>query len=448
METTLYPTNQVPKEIQSHYDKKSWDSGNYVYWGITSILLGLFILEFFILKSIWHTTLLFKSILIGLAFIMYHLLKKHSPTPNVLVLIYVSLFSVYCITIIHIEVGFIVTLYFAILTLVISVTNYLMLWESKFSIIEILVVCFIFLTFQWLNQFTNLWEVMALGGYVFFLFIILTSFIPDARKRNYLLNIDRDLKKNNIINNLNIKVNELQVQMEEIQQLNKIDREKEKILRHDLKNKISNIIGLSQLIDGQEAEEDQMYIQLLRDVSTDLLKYADSLYSKNEEKLKSPLNINLELLNIYAAFRKSKNEMKAKLEKKGIELILPESDPQTYIEADLLIINNILENILNYLIDWSNIQSKIIVSFVESQPNLKVQIEAPSTQVSPEKLNNIFMPIENFEFTSSFAKPKGLGLQIAKSMTEKLGGYFKYQTNLNGGVTFKLEFKSPEKSAS
>ncbi|WP_241347254.1 sensor histidine kinase [Belliella filtrata] len=289
---------------------------------------------------------------------------------------------------------------------------------------------------------------MALGGYVFFLFIILTSFIPDARKRNYLLNIDRDLKKNNIINNLNIKVNELQVQMEEIQQLNKIDREKEKILRHDLKNKISNIIGLSQLIDGQEAEEDQMYIQLLRDVSTDLLKYADSLYSKNEEKLKSPLNINLELLNIYAAFRKSKNEMKAKLEKKGIELILPESDPQTYIEADLLIINNILENILNYLIDWSNIQSKIIVSFVESQPNLKVQIEAPSTQVSPEKLNNIFMPIENFEFTSSFAKPKGLGLQIAKSMTEKLGGYFKYQTNLNGGVTFKLEFKSPEKSAS
>lgn len=444
MEAIIHPTDRLPKEIQDRFDKKAWDAGNYVYWGITSVFLGFFILEFFILKSIWQQTFFSKLALIGLGFFIYYLLKKYSQTPNILVLIYCFLFATYSLSIIHLENGYVVTVYFAILTLVISVTNYLMLWNSKFSLIQIILISIIFLTFQWLEEFNSFWETMALGGYVFFSFIIITAFIPDARKRNYLLNIDRDLKKQKTINSLSTELTMVQIQMEELLQLNKIDREKEKILRHDLKNKINNIIGLSQLIDGEEAEEDQMYIQLLRDVSTDLLKYADNLYSKNEEKLTSPLKFNLEPVNLFAVFKKTKNEIKAKLEKKDIELILPADGSDYYVEADFLIINNVLENILNYLIIWSNPQCKIHVSFVENNQNLKVEIEAPSTQISPYELNNIFKPIENFEFTSSFDTPKGLGLQIAKSMTEKLGGYFKYQTDLKGGVTFKLQLKSAE----
>lgn len=442
MEVTLNPSSQIPEDIKHRFDKKSWDAGNYVYWGITSLFLGLFILEFFLLKSIWQTTFFIKLALVGLSFFFYDRLRKYSKSPNFLVLTYSFLFTTYCLTIIHLENNYIVTVYFSLVTIVISVTNYLMLWKARYSLIQILLASLVFLAFEWSIDFESFWETMSLGGYVFFSFVILTAFIPDARKRNYLLNIDRELKKQKTINSLSVEVNDLQTQLEELLQINKIDREKEKILRHDLKNKINNIIGLSQLIDGENHEEDMMYIQLLRDVSTDLLKYADNLYSKNQEKLNLPLKVNLESINLYAVFNKTKSEIQPKLEKKDIELILPENETDVYIEADFLVINNVFENLLNYLIGWSNPHSKIKVTFTTNEHNIKIGIEAPSTNISPNDLNNIFQPIENFEFNSSFDAPKGLGLQIAKSMTEKLGGYFKYQTDLEGGVTFKLEFKA------
>ncbi|UJP65491.1 sensor histidine kinase [Mongoliitalea daihaiensis] len=436
---------QIPQDLQDRFQKKAWDAANYVYWGTLSILLGLFILEFFLLKSIWTTTLYIKVILVAFSFISYFSIRKVSKTPNALVLIFLMLFTVYCFTIIHQVSNFSVTFYFCLLALVLSVANYLMLWNSTFSLMEISFTVLVFLLFQYLDGFEHFGEYMQLGGYTFFSFILITSFIPDARKRNYLLNLERELKKQTVVDKLSIEVNSLQLQMEELQQSQKIDNEKEKILRHDLKNKINNIIGLSQLIDGSEMqEEDQMYIQLLKDVSTDLLKYADNLYNNNENKLDLPLKIMLEPVNVFALLKKTKNEIQAKLETKGVDLVLPEKEINTYILADFLVMNNVLENIFNYLIRWSDPGQRIEIEIMKPLDHIRIEVHAPSTSITVEELNNLFKPIENFEFKSSFDAPKGLGLQIAKSMTEKIGGYFKYQKDLKGGVTFKLEFKSTQ----
>jgi signal transduction histidine kinase len=433
------------QQLQARFEKKSWDAANYVYWGVLSVCLALFIVEFFLTKSLWQTTFAFKVFLVAFGFLSYYKLKNLLKSPEILVLSYLILFTIYCLSIIHQESGFIVSFYFCLLTLVLSVSNYLMLWNSFYSFLEVFAAVLLFTLFEYFGDFAHTWEHLALGGYAFFLFILTTSFIPDARKRNYILNLDRDLKKQAVIEKLSAELSNLQLQKEELLQRKKIDKEKEKIFRHDLKNKINNIIGLSQLINGSGLnEEDQTYIHLLKDVSTDLLKYADNLYHKNQSDFTVPVKITLEPVNLFALLKKTKDEIQAKLETKGIELILPKTEINTYITADFLVMNNILENIFNYLIRWSEAGKSINVSIAKDSQHSRLEIYASSTQITAQELNNFFKPIENFEFNSSFEAPKGLGLQIAKNMTEKIGGYFKYQKELTGGITFKLEFETTQ----
>jgi hypothetical protein len=43
-------------DLEKAYSKKTWDAAEYIYWGIISLLIGFFILEFFVLKTTWNSS--------------------------------------------------------------------------------------------------------------------------------------------------------------------------------------------------------------------------------------------------------------------------------------------------------------------------------------------------------------------------------------------------------
>jgi signal transduction histidine kinase len=428
--------------LESAYLKKNWDAANYIYWSIISVILGLYIVEFFALKGLWEQTFLFKTGILALGIFAYVLLKKKSKTPHLLVILLTSLFASYCLFIIQQVEGVQVTLYFVILTLVIGGLNYLALWRGVYGLLLVLLICIIYAGLLGYFGLEKLYPQLQLGGYAFLAILLLSSFIPDARKRNYKMNLEKELKREAILKAQANQIRELNLQYGELSESNKIEKQKEKILRHDLKNKINNIIGLSQLLQlsaDKLDEEEKTYIQLLQDVSIDLLRYADNLFAKEDQD--TSLKINLQPVNCYASLRKTKKGIKAKLDEFGLDLKLNKEEAQYFIQADLLVFNNVVENILNYLIIWSKPDESIQVACMPIDKNIRIEFSAPSAQIPASELNRIFKPIDSFEFTSSFSAPQGLGLQIAKSMTEQMGGYFKYQTELEGGVIFKLEFE-------
>lgn len=78
MKQTTVSASIDEDELLSKYQKKMWDATNYIYWSITSILIGLFIVEFFIFSSLWKSTFLFKLVLISIGFVSHTLVKKKS----------------------------------------------------------------------------------------------------------------------------------------------------------------------------------------------------------------------------------------------------------------------------------------------------------------------------------------------------------------------------------
>lgn len=430
-------------DLEKAYSKKTWDAAEYIYWGIISLLIGFFILEFFVLKTTWQVTFIFKVILILLGFLSYNIIKPQIKSPDWLIFGYLLLFSSYCFNIIHLHSGFVVTLYFTILTLVIGSSNYLVFWNSRFAFGLVVSILIMFIIFELQADFVNLETNLNLGGYAFFSLLVLTAFIPDARKRNYTLNLERDLKKDEAIGKLNKKVNEVQLKLVEIEQLLKIDREKDQILRHDIKNKITNILGLSKLIDESGTaleEEEQNYLQLLKEVSTDLLTDVDNIFGNDEENSDIHLRLAIQDTNLKTSFKKVKSLLKPRLEAGGVELDFSTENTDSSILADPYVFVNLIEKILNYLIDWSKTNHKVILLTKDLDSRVRIEILAPSAKIPASVLNQIFKPLDEFEIQSSFAPPQGLGLQIAKNLTEKMGGYFKYTTSMTEGVTFKLEF--------
>lgn len=446
MKPTTVSASIDEDKLLSKYQKKMWDATNYIYWSITSILIGLFIVEFFIFSSLWKSTFLFKLVLIFIGFVSHTLVKRNQKLFQILCLSYLILFSAYCFTIINIESGPVVTFYFLLLTLLVTGANYFALWETLYSFVEVFLISALFLVIIGIDDYLVFSEKMTLGGYAFFSFMYLSAFVPNARKKNYLLYLERDEKKQAVLNELVSQYNNISLKLNELEQSQKIDKDREKLLRHDLKNKIHNIIGLAQIIDGENLnDEEKSYMALLKDVSNDLLKYADSIYKKNEDKFDNPLTIILESVNPVSVISKALIGVQNKAKEKNILLKAEKITKDDFIMADFLILSNVLQNMLNYMIIWSENNSEIIISSGSNENNTYIEIFGPSANISAKSLNAMFKPLESFQFNSSFEAPKGLGLQIAKNMVDKMSGYFKYRTELNGGVVFIIEFKTLKK---
>lgn len=433
-------------EIKEKFREKNWDSFNCIFWGGNSIILSLFIIDFSILVNIWQGLLLFKLLFLAISLSIYSFLKPILKTPNWLILGYIILFSTYFFCVIELIDGYKVTIYWSILILLVGSANFILLWKPNFSFLQIAFTLLIFILLEFENDFELYSAKMALGGYAFFGVLIMTSFIPEIKKRNFLFNLKIITEKESHIKNLKKGLIEKNLELGELIELIKIKNEKEKLLRHDLKNKFNNIIGLTNLIepeDGVLSEEDEESLNLLRGISTDLLTYADTIFSDSDPEKAGKLGIDIEQVELSKCFNKVKNELKPILSTKGLEISILEERKNSIILANFLILNNILLNILNYLIRWSTTGEKVLITTTSLEKHIRIDLSAPSAQITIDEINLIFKPLENFEFQSSFDTPQGLGLQIAKSMTERMGGYFKYEAGIKEGVTFKLAFPIP-----
>lgn len=440
------PITTDQSEISNLLKNKYWDISNYIYWSLISLTLGLFVLEFFLVKNFYLTALYYKSAILLFGFLGYGLLRRKIASPSLMILVMTSIFLAYCFFMVYQTSDYLVTLYFVLATLVVGGINYLVVWKGSFSFSLVLLSVFLFSIISYGFDWVGFYGLFPLGGYLFFFTLVLTSFIPDARKKNYELNLERELKKEEALKAQSKKLQELQIKYAEALEIKKIENQKEKILRHDLKNKVNNIIGLSQIIrETEDKDENQTYIQLLNEVSLDLLKFSDNIFSKDDDQ-NAGLKISPTEVNIFTAFKKIKNEIQPKLEQNRLELDWLGEESSFLISVDALIFNNIMVNLLNYLILWSKADSLILFEAELSDSKIKIQLSAPTAKISAKELNNIFKPLDSFQFTSSFSEPEGLGLQIAKSMTEQMGGYFKYQTGIEDGVIFKLEFEHTSKA--
>ena len=193
---------------------------------------------------------------------------------------------------------------------------------------------------------------------------------------------------------------------------------------HDLKTPLTSIVNYVDLmkkedIQPQKAKE---YLEVLDRQSKKLQKLTiDLLYVSKAST--GNMAVNFEKTDVSVFFSQILGEYSEKLESNSLELITGEIPESTYIYTDGRLLWRVFDNLLNNIVKYAYSGTRVyaIVSVTEEKVIFEFKnISKYSLNITSDELMERFVRGDSSRNTEG----SGLGLSIAKSLTELLKGKF------------------------
>lgn len=252
---------------------------------------------------------------------------------------------------------------------------------------------------------------------------------------NVLISISsRDRQMQQLANSLNTQLSTLRRERHRYQQGDTELKEAITNISHDLRTPLTAIYGYLNLLEGENKSESvQLYLDqipnrtdVLKQLTEELFRYSiiTTVLEISYEDLTLNRALEESLISYYGAF-------KGRHIKPEIEI----PDLPVHRALDSTVLNRILGNILSNVIKYSD--GDLTVSLHEDG---KITFTNSAKNLSLVMVGRLF---DRFYTVEDGRSSTGLGLSIAKTLTERMGGHINayYQ---NGKLTVELYF--PEKN--
>ena len=229
------------------------------------------------------------------------------------------------------------------------------------------------------------------------------------------------------------------------QQLTDAISEKNEILgiaAHDLKNPLSVLLLTAQHIESSYSNmSSEQVTRFMNNISTtadNMLEIVNKMLQSEEYENK--LILYPEIIDITAIINEVIEHYQVKADKKNITIRFPNKNEIVYVFSDAVATKQILENLMSNAIKFSNKQTTVTASFVQTNTTVRVSIKDEGPGLSEDDKKMLFK-----RFSKLSAKPTGdehstgLGLSIVKKLTEKLFGQVWCESQLGKGANFIVE---------
>jgi signal transduction histidine kinase len=209
---------------------------------------------------------------------------------------------------------------------------------------------------------------------------------------------------------------------------------------HDIKNPLTSIINYAQLIGdvGNDEEKRKEYSEVLVRKSTHLKRLLEDLVEISKA---SSGNLEVDLIECDAGvlLTQMSGEFESRCKNAGIELITKQPEEPLIINIDGKKIWRVFDNLMGNICKYSLVGSRVYLT-LEKQDDSAVFIfkntSKEALNISPDELIERFVRGD----TSRTGDGNGLGLSIADSLTELMGG--KLSLSIDGDL-FKVILKFP-----
>jgi len=224
-----------------------------------------------------------------------------------------------------------------------------------------------------------------------------------------------------------------------------LNNSKDRILAtvaHDLRNPISGIIGLCNMLEQKNpASENLFYIDLIRrssitalGIMEELLEVAE-MESQNFQLERKKVCLNELILDVLEHFETDALE-------KRIDLSSSIPPKKLYAELNLKKFSRVLENLISNALKFTGEKGKVLVTLEEKQENVQIVVKDTGIGIPKELQHFLF---EKFSRAKRFGlkgeKTHGLGMYITKQIVDMHGGTISFESKEHKGTSFFIHLK-------
>ena len=210
---------------------------------------------------------------------------------------------------------------------------------------------------------------------------------------------------------------------------------------HDLKTPLTSIINYVDLLKTTQQTDPKAeeYIEVLDRKSQRLKKLTEDLVEASKAST-GALKVNREKLSIDQLIDQALGEYTEKLESRGLNVILRKPEEETWVYADGRHLWRVMDNLLSNCCKYALKNTRVYVELSRGGGQVTLSVKNVSREplnVPAEQLMERFVRGE----ASRTTEGSGLGLSIAKSLTELQGGTFELDVD---GDLFKVMVTMPQ----
>lgn len=208
---------------------------------------------------------------------------------------------------------------------------------------------------------------------------------------------------------------------------------------HDIKTPLTSIINYVDLLQKAKTEEERSeYLAVLDRQSHRLKKLTEDLVEASKASTGN-MSVNLAPTNTQEIINQSYGEYSAKLEAGRLNTVINIPEPVPVIMADGRLLWRVIDNLFNNVVKYALPETRVYVD---------VHVEGSEAFISMKNISRAALNISADELMERFVRGdasrttegSGLGLNIARSLTELQHGKFSINTD---GDLFKAEIRLP-----
>jgi signal transduction histidine kinase/CheY-like chemotaxis protein len=208
---------------------------------------------------------------------------------------------------------------------------------------------------------------------------------------------------------------------------------------HELRTPLNSILGFTQLLQLSElSEEDSDSVERILGAGRHLLALINELI--DIARIESgDLSLSLEPVSVRPLIEESGRLMAPIAAARSIGIIQPRTHPALAVFADQQRVSQILVNLISNAVKYNHRGGSITISCAEGDTGRAIiTVSDTGPGLSPENMERIFIPFERLGAEQTAVEGTGIGLPLARALTEAMGGRLTVSSVLGQGAVFTV----------
>jgi signal transduction histidine kinase len=441
---------QITKEeFSKEILKKAWYQTNNIVWTIIFLYPLISIIDFIYGNDIWVQFLIVRIITVLVILGLYTFFRNNKY--NYRILLHSTFFLISCTSAILCNIVNIqqLNVYFLVYSAIILFFNIQVFWEPIHSIIQSLLALVLLAVFFNTTNNNSVDTFVTNGGQFFFIIASISCLIPSARFKV----MEREVRSQLLIEKSN---EQLKSQNHDIVEKNNIiDRQYERLLKmdeqknsfiniagHDLKNLIGSIIMSNNMIKDEEyrlSTDQKEFVDYITEAAEKMQYMLNKLMDVKE--IESPeMKFNTETFDINIEVRRIFRGLVETAQMKNIHLVDNILKLPLNVKLDKVFAGQIFQNLISNTIKFSQTNNNIRIVTSLQRQKFVFEIIDEGIAIGQDELDMMFNKLKTLNEASTSKESRlGLGLSIAKLITQEMGGEMVYRSDDNGNY-FRVEF--------